>query len=89
MNCRHYYVSGHVQGVYFRGSTQRQAQALGITGWVRNLSDGRVELLACGDAVALDRLESWLRIGPQWANVSNIETSDEQPAVIPSSFEVR
>ena len=89
MMCRHYFVSGRVQGVYFRGSTQRQAQSLGITGWARNLSDGRVEVLACGDAVALDRLENWLRIGPQWANVSNIETSNEQPAVIPSSFEVR
>ncbi len=89
MMCRHYFVSGRVQGVYFRGSTQRQAQSLGITGWARNLSDGRVEVLACGDAVALDRLENWLRIGPQWANVSNIETSNEQPAVIPPSFEVR
>jgi acylphosphatase len=89
MICRHYFVSGRVQGVYFRGSTQRQAQSLDITGWVRNLSDGRVEVLACGDAVALDKLENWLRIGPQWANVSNIEISNEQPAAIPPSFEVR
>jgi len=89
MICRHYFVSGRVQGVYFRGSTQRQAQSLDITGWARNLSDGRVEVLACGDAVALDKLENWLRIGPQWANVSNIEISNEQPAAIPHSFEVR
>jgi acylphosphatase len=87
--CRHYYVTGRVQGVYFRGSTQRQAHSLGITGWVRNLSDGRVEVLACGDAVAIDRLEYWLRIGPQWANVTNIEISNEKSSVIPSSFEVR
>jgi acylphosphatase len=89
MICRYYYVSGRVQGVYFRGSTQRQAQSLGITGWVRNLSDGRVEVFACGDAVSIDRLENWLRIGPQWANVANIEISNEKPTVTPSSFEVR
>jgi acylphosphatase len=89
MICRHYFVSGRVQGVYYRSSTQRQAQSLCITGWVRNLSDGRVEVLACGDAIAIDRLENWLRIGPQWANVATIEMSDEKPSVIPSSFEIR
>jgi acylphosphatase len=89
MICRHYFVSGRVQGVYFRSSTQQQAQALGVTGWVRNRSDGRVEVLACGDTVALDRLENWLRIGPRWANVTNIEFSNENPSVIPSSFETR
>lgn len=89
MICRHYFVSGRVQGVYYRSSTQRQARSLGVTGWVRNLSDGRVELLACGDAVSLDRLEKWLRTGPQWANVANIEINNENLSVIPHAFEVR
>jgi acylphosphatase len=89
MICRHYFVCGRVQGVYYRSSTQRQAESLGLTGWVRNLADGRVEVLACGDALAIGRLENWLRIGPQWANVTNIEISNEEPSMIPTSFEVR
>ena len=51
--CRQCWVSGRVQGVYFRGATQRRAEELGVTGYARNLPDGRVEVLACGAAEAV------------------------------------
>ena len=70
--CRHYYVSGRVQGVFFRDSTRRRARELGLSGWARNLPDGRVEILACGDSAALAALESWLWRGPPAAEVVDV-----------------
>jgi acylphosphatase len=70
--CRKYTVSGRVQGVFYRASTERQAQRLGVTGWVRNLPDSRVEVLACGDEEQLDALLSWLWQGPANARVSDV-----------------
>lgn len=70
--CMHYYISGKVQGVWFRASTQKEAKQLGLTGWVRNLSDNRVEVLACGDKEALAKLSAWLHCGPPLANVSEV-----------------
>ena len=64
MNAARYYVSGKVQGVWFRASAREQALALGLRGYARNLADGRVEVLAAGEAAALARLESWLHRGP-------------------------
>jgi acylphosphatase len=66
-------VSGRVQGVFFRASTEQQAQRLGISGWVRNLRDGRVEVLACGDEQQLETFVKWLEIGPEYAKVTKIE----------------
>ena len=66
-----------MQGVFYRASAQQQASALGLRGWVRNLMDGRVELLAWGDQMMLDELEKWLQIGPEYAKVTNIEVIDE------------
>ena len=77
MNCKRYLVSGRVKGVFYRGSAQRQAKQLGLKGWVRNLSDGRVEMLAFGDEDSLDMIEKWLEIGPEYAKVTNIEVIDE------------
>ena len=77
MNCKRYLVSGRVQGVFYRGSAQRQAKQLGLKGWVRNLGDGRVEMLALGDEDSLDMIEKWLEIGPEYAKVTNIEVIDE------------
>lgn len=76
MLCRHYIVSGHVQGVFYRASTQEQAQLLGLKGWVRNLRDGRVEAVACGDGQQLARFESWLHQGSPMAEVDNVEIHD-------------
>jgi acylphosphatase len=58
-------VSGKVQGVFYRASTREQALALGLTGYARNLPDGAVEVLACGDARAIEALERWLWQGPR------------------------
>jgi acylphosphatase len=74
MACRQYRVTGRVQGVFFRDSTRREADSLGLGGWVRNRRDGSVELLACGDPAALAALEKWLQSGPPQAKVANIES---------------
>lgn len=74
--CMHYYISGKVQGVWFRASTQKEAKQLGLTGWVRNLPDNRVEVLACGDKEALTKLSAWLNSGPPLAKVSEVASEE-------------
>jgi acylphosphatase len=74
--CRRYVVSGRVQGVFYRATTQETARQLGLTGWVRNAADGCVELVACGEAARLAELESWLRQGPPHARVESVTASD-------------
>lgn len=75
---RHYFLSGKVQGVWFRASTKEQADLLGVTGWVRNLSDGRVEVLAYGEKDQIEKLHIWLQKGPERALVSDF-FCEEQP----------
>jgi acylphosphatase len=65
-------VSGRVQGVYYRASTRSRAVALGVTGYARNLPDGRVEVLACGEPAAVAALCEWLREGPPAAEVTAV-----------------
>ncbi len=80
--CARFFVSGRVQGVFFRASTRDEAKRLGISGYARNLRDGRVEVLACGSAQALDELERWLAGGPPAASVTTVErrpAADEPP----------
>jgi acylphosphatase len=74
-----YRVSGKVQGVFFRASTRFEAEQLKITGYARNLADGRVEVLACGEAEAVDQLRSWLTRGPPNARVEGV-SSEPVPA---------
>ena len=88
MSCRRYLISGRVQGVFYRASAQRYAQSLALSGWVRNRRDGRVELLACGDEAVLEILEKWLEIGPEYAKVTNIEVTSENPSTMPATFDV-
>lgn len=71
--CIHCIVTGLVQGVWYRANTQRRARALGLKGWVRNLSDGSVEVLICGEKAQVDELREWLYQGPAGAKVSNVE----------------
>lgn len=78
-----YYVSGRVQGVGFRQFIHAGAQALGVRGYVRNCSDGRVECQAAGPESELDRLEALLRRGPPLARVDRVDrqiAADELPA---------
>lgn len=87
-DAKRFYVTGRVQGVYFRASTHERASALGLSGWVRNMDDGRVEVLACGPASALQKLEAWLWLGPGNARVENVDTRAEAPADY-DGFQVR
>lgn len=70
----HAYVSGRVQGVFYRDATQKKATELGVTGWVKNIPDGRVELIACGDQQLVNELIEWLWEGSRSSNVTSVET---------------
>lgn len=76
MACRRYRVSGRVQGVFYRAGTQDRAHALGLTGWVRNLPGGDVELVVCGEEAKLKQLEEWLWRGPRHAQVTGVIVAD-------------
>lgn len=69
-------VEGRVQGVFYRASTSERAAELGLSGWVRNLDDGRVELAASGDSEAIEALVSWLWDGPSGADVTAVTVSE-------------
>jgi acylphosphatase len=86
--CRRFLVSGRVQGVFYRASSCDAARALGLNGWVRNLADGRVELMACGEPAQLDALAAWLWEGPPHAKVERVTAHDE-PAASFDGFDVR
>ena len=74
--CINCFVSGKVQGVWFRASTQKEAQKLGVTGWVRNLPDGRVEVMACGPKDRIEKLKLWLQRGPELAEVADLQCQE-------------
>lgn len=70
--CIHGIVKGRVQGVWYRQSTVEKAQELKLTGWVKNLSNGNVELIACGNEESLLLLQQWLWCGPPLAEVTDV-----------------
>ncbi len=76
---RKFTVRGRVQGVWFRDSTRREAERLGITGYAINLLDGNVEVLAYGSRKALEELQGWLHVGPPLARVSEVHSSELPP----------
>lgn len=75
--CMHVFVSGKVQRVAFRHSTRKTAQSLGLSGWAKNLPDGRVEIMLCGEEDNVHKALKWLHKGPALAKVSGIESSVE------------
>ncbi|MCS7182863.1 MAG: acylphosphatase [Thermoanaerobaculum sp.] len=77
---RRFLVSGRVQGVGFRYFVFREAQRLGLSGFVRNLGDGRVEVVATGEEADLNRLEALLWRGPVMAHVTMVEVEEAEPA---------
>ena len=82
-------VSGMVQGVGFRYFVHARAGNLGLRGWVRNLPDGRVEVVAAGEAEALGTLEGWLQDGPSRARVADVEKLEiSQETELPKSFTI-
>lgn len=69
----HVIVSGRVQGVYFRGNTRNEARKYGVTGWVRNLPDGRVEAVFEGEKEDVDKIIEFVRHGPPYAKVTDLK----------------
>jgi acylphosphatase len=81
-----------VQGVFYRASTRQRAELLGVTGYARNLADGRVEVLACGEPAGVEALCSWLREGPPAACVTDVRVEAVDPAALgswPADFRQR
>lgn len=83
----HCYIKGRVQGVWFRANTKKHADSLGLTGWVRNLADGRVEVFATGPKEKIASLKEWLAQGPERAQVESCST-EEVPVKEHNSFDV-
>lgn len=75
----HVFVKGHVQGVSFRYYTQQKAIALGLTGWVRNLWDGRVEAIFAGEADAVEKMLAWCKVGSPHARVDSVTVEYQSP----------
>ncbi len=86
--CRRFRVTGRVQGVFFRDSTRRMAQQLGITGFAKNEADGSVLVLACGTQGALEQLADWLKSGPRLASVERVHAEAADVGEKPDSFVV-
>ncbi|MHA6310848.1 acylphosphatase [Pantoea sp. S-LA4] len=85
--CVKAWVHGRVQGVGFRYSTQAEAKTLGLQGHARNLEDGSVEVLACGEPEQVDALINWLKAGgPRSARVDKVLVEPHHPAQPPRSF---
>lgn len=85
----HVYVSGRVQGVFFRDSTRQEAERLGLDGWVANNPDGRVEALFEGPSEEVRRMVRWCEEGPSHADVDDVATDFEEPRGDLNGFEVR
>jgi acylphosphatase len=75
----HVFVSGQVQGVFFRAETSRLARSRGVAGWVRNLPDGRVEAVFEGPKWVVESMLDWVRTGPRGAAVTSVDVSWEDP----------
>jgi acylphosphatase len=82
-------VHGRVQGVLFRASTRIEAQRLGLTGWVRNRSDGTVQARLQGDPAAVEAMVAWCRIGPPGAEVTRLDVEDAEADDTLSEFRIR
>jgi acylphosphatase len=78
-----------VQGVFYRASTAERARALGITGHAKNLADGRVEVLVCGEQAAVQKLIDWLRQGPAAAKVQGVDVQEADASQAPRDFSTR
>ena len=84
----HVFVSGKVQGVYFRQNTLQAANGRGVFGWVRNLPDGRVEAVFEGDEAAVNKMVEWCRSGPPSARVDSLDAKSEKYIGEFSSFSI-
>ena len=85
----HLNVVGQVQGVFYRAGARREALRLGLTGWVRNLPDGSVEVIAEGEENQVEKLINWCRRGPPLAIVRSVEVNREPPVNEFETFRVK
>ena len=85
----HIVIEGRVQGVFFRASTIEESCKLGLTGWVKNCPDGRVEAVFEGDIDKIEKIVEWCKKGPPGAVVSNVETIWEQATGDYNSFTIK
>ena len=84
----HIWVSGRVQGVFYRASAQQKAESLCLSGWTRNLADGGVEILAEGKDADIRAFIEWCGYGPRWAQVDELKVIDETPKGEFTGFDV-
>jgi acylphosphatase len=86
--CKKCLIAGRVQGVFYRGSAAQRARELGVRGYARNIADGRVQVLACGNAKSVQQFIEWLWIGSSASKVTAVEVADEvcNPAALPQGF---
>ena len=88
MICKKSMVAGRVQGVFYRATAAHRARQLGLTGYARNLPDGRVEVLACGEERAVQEFVQWLWVGSSASKVTAVEVADVtlKPDQLPAGF---
>lgn len=86
---RHVIVSGRVHGVFFRDSTRREAERLGVAGWVRNVDDGTVEAVFESETSAVEAMLAFCRRGPQRAQVDSLEVADDEAVEGLRDFRIR
>lgn len=82
-------ISGLVQGVCFRAYTRQEAGRLGLSGWVRNRTDGTVEAVLEGEAQKVEQMIAWLHTGPPQAEVRAVQVTEEQPTGDKNAFAIR
>lgn len=87
--CMHCFVSGRVQGVSFRHYARQEALRLGVEGWIRNLADGRVEVMVYGEAKPVEKLCGWLHNGPILARVTEVQCEKTEPSSDLEGFSIR
>ena len=85
----HVVISGRVQGVWFRASTRDKAQQLGLTGWVKNTSEGNVEAVFEGEEKLINEMLDWCHHGPPMAEVENVEIKKRRPSNDSDGFSIK
>jgi len=85
----HIFIKGRVQGVFFRENTRRQADSLGVSGWVKNLADGWVEITLEGEKEKVEKIIDWFKKGPALAKVENIIAKNEEFSGEFTGFEIK
>ena len=85
----HVLISGRVQGVFFRANTKQQAEMLGLSGWVRNTKDGKVEAIFEGEEEVLDQIIKWCHRGPSLSKVDKVDVKKQEPTNEYEDFSIR